>query len=122
MQNVCDALVNNNLVAAAGMMEENYHLYLTTVDGRVRSPSEIGELVVAVHDNHPTRIADVARIERGPEPNYTVVTAQGRQAVLFNIESQPDASILQIAAALKKQLAEMHQELPSHMHLMHIFL
>ncbi|HEY3761616.1 MAG TPA: efflux RND transporter permease subunit [Verrucomicrobiae bacterium] len=117
MQDVCDTLANNNLVAAAGMMEQNYHLYLTTVDGRVQSPAAIGELVVAVHDNHPIRIQDVARIERGPEPNYTVVTAQGRQAVLFNIESQPDASILQIAAALQKQLAELHRELPADMHL-----
>ena len=102
LQDVSDALTKNNLVASAGMIVENYHLYLTTVDGRVHSPDDIGNVVIAVHGGHPVQIKDVARVERGPEPAYTSITAQGRQAVLFNIESQPDASVLQIASAVEK--------------------
>ena len=117
LSDVSGALTQNNLVAAAGMIVENYHLYLTTVDGRVHSPADIGNVVIAVHGGHPIRIQDVATVERGPAPAYTDITAQGRQAVLFNIESQPDASVLEIAAALKKDLAQLHQELPPDMHL-----
>jgi CzcA family heavy metal efflux pump len=117
LQDVSDALTKNNLVASAGMIVENYHLYLTTVDGRVHSPEDIGNVAIAVRDEHPVQIKDVARVERGPEPAYTIVTAQGRQAVLFNIESQPDASVLEIASALKKQMAQLHHELPPDMHL-----
>ena len=117
LQDVSDALTKNNLVAAAGMIVENYHLYLTTVDGRVQSPEDIGRLVIAVTGGHPVRISDVARVVRGPEPAYTIVTAQGRQAVLFNIESQPDSSVLGIAAALQARLRELRRELPPDMHL-----
>jgi CzcA family heavy metal efflux pump len=117
LQDVCDALTKNNLVAPAGMIEENYHLYLTTVDGRVHSPDGIGKLMIATAGGHPVRIKDVARIERGPEPAYTVVTAQGRNAVLLNIQSQPDGSTLQIAAALKAQVKKLGGELPPDMHL-----
>ncbi|HEV2327766.1 MAG TPA: efflux RND transporter permease subunit [Verrucomicrobiae bacterium] len=117
LQAVSDALTQNNLVAAAGMIVENYHLYLTTVDGRVHSPEDIGNVVIAVNGGHPVRIADVARVERGPAPAFTDITAQGRSAVLFNIESQPDASILQIAAELQNDLAQLHRELPPDMHL-----
>lgn len=117
LQDVSDALTQNNLVAAAGTIVENYHLYLTTVDGRVHSPTDIENVIIAVHGGHPTRIRDVATVERGPAPAYTDITAQGRQAVLFNIESQPDASILQIAAGLKNDLAQLQQELPPDMHL-----
>ena len=117
LSDVSDALTQNNLVAAAGMIVENYHLYLTTVDGRVHSPEDIRNVVIAVHGGHPVRIRDVATVERGPAPAYTSITAQGRQAVLFNIESQPDASVLEIAAALKKDLAQLHYELPPDMHL-----
>jgi CzcA family heavy metal efflux pump len=116
MQDVSDALTQNNLVASAGMIEENYHLYLTTVDGRVSTPEEIGGLVITVRNQHPVRIADVAKVERGPAPAYVDMTAQGRQAVLFNIESQPDASVLEIAATLKKDLQELHRQLPPDMH------
>jgi hypothetical protein len=34
---VSDALVRNNLIAPAGMLEEDYKLYLTVVDGRVHT-------------------------------------------------------------------------------------
>ncbi|HTI99102.1 MAG TPA: efflux RND transporter permease subunit [Dongiaceae bacterium] len=117
VQDVRDALTQNNLVAAAGLLAENYRLYLTTVDGRVHTPEDIGAVVVTVNGGRPVRIQDVARVERGPEPSYTMTTAQGRPAVLFNIESQPDADILQIAATLKAQLRQLRQELPPDLHM-----
>jgi CzcA family heavy metal efflux pump len=117
LADVTDALTKNNLFAPAGMMEENYHLYLTTVDGRVHSAADIENVVIAVHGSHPVQIRDVARVERGPEPVFQSVTAQGRDAVLLNIQSQSDSSTLDIASALKKQLAQLRQELPPDMHL-----
>jgi CzcA family heavy metal efflux pump len=117
LQDVSSALTKNNLIAAAGMMEENYHLYLTTVDGRVRSEEDIGNVVIEVQGNHPVQIKDVARVERGPAPAYTVVTAQGRNAVLLNVQSQPNGSTLDIANALKAQLQKFRQELPPDMQL-----
>ena len=117
LSDVTDALTKNNLFAPAGMMEENYHLYLTTVDGRVRSAQEIGNLVITVHGSHPVQIKDVARVERGAEPDFKSVTAQGRDAVLLNVQSQADGSTLDIATALKKQLEQLRQTLPPDMHL-----
>ncbi len=114
---VGDALAKNNLVAPAGMIEENYHLYLTAVDGRVYSPEDIGNVMIAVCGGHPICVRDVARVERGPAPAFTDITAQGRQAVLLNIQSQPGGSTLDIAAALKTQLQQLHRELPPDMHL-----
>ena len=114
---VSDALTKNNLFAPAGMMEENYHLYLTTVDGRVHSAADIENLVIAVRGSHPVQVRDVARVERGPEPVFQAVTAQGRDAVLLNIQSQADGSTLDIANALKKQLQQLRRELPPDMHL-----
>ena len=117
LQDVGDALAKNNLVAPAGMIEENYHLYLTTVDGRTHSPEDIGNVVIAVRGGHPICIRDVARVERGPAPAFTDITAQGRKAVLLNIQSQPDGSTLDIATALQAKLQQLRQELPPDMHL-----
>ncbi|HEX4343701.1 MAG TPA: efflux RND transporter permease subunit, partial [Verrucomicrobiae bacterium] len=117
LSDVSDALTKNNLFAPAGMIEENYHLYLTTVDGRVHSAKEIENLVIAVKGNHPVQIKDVARVERGAEPVFQDVSAQGREAVLLNVQSQADGSTLDIASALKKQLVQLQKELPPDMHL-----
>ncbi|MGD0410118.1 MAG: efflux RND transporter permease subunit [Verrucomicrobiota bacterium] len=116
-QEVCDALTKNNLIAPAGMMEENYHLYLTTVDGRVHSVAEMENLVIAVHGGHPVQVKEVARVQRGPKPVFQSITAQGRESVLLNIMSQADGSTLDIAAALQAKLRQLRQELPPDMQL-----
>jgi CzcA family heavy metal efflux pump len=117
LQDVTDALDANNLVASAGMHEENHTLYLTVVDGRVHSIPEIEDFVVATTAGHPVRIRDFARVVRGPEPVFNVVTADGHSAVLLNIRSQPDGSTLYIARDLRGQIAELRQELPPDMKL-----
>ncbi len=114
---ITGALTKNNLIAPAGMHEENYHLYLTTVDGRVHSAEDIGNVVVTVTDAHPIRVKDFARVERGPEPVFNVVTAEGVNAVLVNVRSQPDGSTLEIADALQKEMRALKGELPPDMKL-----
>lgn len=112
------ALEKNNLVASAGFHMENYTIYLALVDGRVKGPADLEDFVVTVRDNHPVRIRDVARVERGPEPVFNVVNAQGRRAVLMNIRAQPTgSSILNIAEDLKAQLADLRTTLPPDMEL-----
>jgi CzcA family heavy metal efflux pump len=117
LSDVTNAMVNNNLIAAAGMLEENYHLYLTTVDGRVRTMDEIGKVVVAAAGDHVVQIKDVASVTRGPEPVFTKISAEGRDAVLLNIYSQPNGSTLDIAKAVKAAMNGLHEELPPDMRL-----
>ena len=113
VHDVADALVKNNAVSAAGMIEENYHLYLAAVDGRVSSAAEIGEVVVASRDGHGIRIRDIGSVKKGPEPAYKVVTANGRQSVLLNLVSQPEGSTTTIAKAVKSELAALKRQLPA---------
>ena len=112
---VTDALARNNLITPTGMHEENHTLYLTVVDGRVHSLEDIENLTVAVAGAHPIRIRDFARVERGPEPVFNVVSAEGVPAVLLNIRSQPDGSTLDIARDLKQVLRELKKDLPPDM-------
>ncbi len=112
---VTEALNRNNVVAPTGMHEENHTLYLTVVDGRLHDAGEIGNLVVSVVHGLPVRIRDFARVERGAEPAFNVVTADGVNAVLLNIRSQPDGSTLEIARGLRAELAALKRELPPDM-------
>ncbi len=114
---VTQALERSNLIASAGLLPQNYRLYLATVDGRVHSPAEIGGIVVADRSGHPIRVADVARVVRGPAPAYTRVTAQGRESVLFDIESHTGSNILTISKALQSDLAQLRHQLPPDIHL-----
>jgi len=117
LSDVTESLIKKNLIAPAGMHEENHTLYLTVVDGRVHSLEDIEDFTVAVVKGHPINIRDFARVERGPEPVFNVVTADGKEAVLLNIRSQPDGSTLEIARQLKTELEQLKKELPPDMKL-----
>ncbi|HEY3864211.1 MAG TPA: efflux RND transporter permease subunit [Verrucomicrobiae bacterium] len=117
LTDVAAALSNNSSITAAGILEENYRLYLTTVDGRVHTIDEIGNVAIAAPGGHPVRIRDVAAVARGPEPVFTRVTAEGRDAVLLNIFSQPDGSTLDIAKAATAEMKKLRHELPPDMRL-----
>jgi len=118
LEDVTTALENNNLVAPAGFHMENYTIYLALVDSRVKGPQDIEDFIVRLRDNQPVRIRDFARVERGPEPVFNVVSAQGRPAVLLNIRAQPrGSSILHIASELNAQLAQLRKILPPDMEL-----
>jgi CzcA family heavy metal efflux pump len=114
---VVDGLNANNLVAPAGMLQENHTLYLTVVDGRVHSIRDIENFIVSAPDGRPIRIRDVAVVQRGPEPVFNVVTADGQNAVLLNVRSQPEGSTLNIARDLRSQIEALRQELPPDMKL-----
>jgi CzcA family heavy metal efflux pump len=114
---VAEALNTNNFIASTGLHEENHMLYLAVVDGRVHSIRDIENFPVAVVDRHPVRIRDFARVERGPEPVFNIVTAEGQEAVLLNVYSQPNGSTLDIAKSLKNELEVLRRELPPDMKL-----
>lgn len=114
---VTAAFEQNNLIASAGMHEENHLLYLTVVDGRLKSPRAIADFPIRVIDGHPICVRDFARVERGPEPIFNIVTADGEEAVLLNIRSQPDGSTLDIAGRLKQEIDALEDELPTDMKL-----
>ena len=109
---VSDELAKTNLVASAGMHEENHFLYLTLVDGRAHTIRDIENLVVAAVDDHPVRIKDFAQVKPGLEPVYSVVTAAGENAVLLNVRSHPDGSTLAIVDQLKEELKALRRDLP----------
>jgi CzcA family heavy metal efflux pump len=114
---VTEALTKNNFISSTGLHEENHMLYLAVVDGRVHSIRDIENFPVAIVNGHPIRVRDFARVERGPQPVFNVVTADGQEAVLLNIYSQPNGSTLDIAKRLREELKVLKSELPPDMKL-----
>jgi CzcA family heavy metal efflux pump len=112
LNQVTEAIGRNNVIDPSGMHEENHTLYLTVVDARARKPEDIGRIVVAVEHGVPIRVRDVAQVEPGEEPVFNIVTADGVNAVLLNVRSQPDGSTLDIARGLQEEIRLLRQELP----------
>ena len=74
---------------------------------------DIGNIVIkttpagaAVHIN------DVATVNNSVMPVYTVVTANGKPAVLLNIYRQPDSNTVDVANAVHSEIANLKKDLP----------
>ncbi|MGA9769818.1 MAG: efflux RND transporter permease subunit [Blastocatellia bacterium] len=112
LQQVVDAVHNANIIESPGLIEENHQLELALVSGQAKKPDELNAIVVAVVNNAPVSLADVATIGEGIAPNYTIVTADGHPAVLVNISRQPDANTVTVVDEVKAELDVMRAELP----------
>lgn len=109
---VTDAMRNSNILASPGLIEENHNLELMLVSGQATSPDQLNSIVIASVNNAPVTVADVATVGTGTEPNYTIVTADGKPAVLLNITRQPDANTVTVDEEVKAELAALQKQLP----------
>ena len=109
---VGDAIRSSNIIQPAGMVQENYHLYLTTVTGLLESTEQVENTVVDVVKGTPVLVKDLAKVVPGERPVYNIVTANGRPAVLVNVLQQPDGNAVEIADAVNRELGEMQKTLP----------
>jgi CzcA family heavy metal efflux pump len=107
VRQVSDAIQKANLVSSAGLVENNYRLYLSLVSGLYRSSEDIGSCVVAVRGGVPVRVSDVAEVTPSVSDRYIRTTARGRPAVLVNVMKQPTGSTVKIGGDVITALAAL---------------
>jgi multidrug efflux pump subunit AcrB len=110
---ILDAVRRTNLVDSPGLLERNHQLYLGLVNGQVKTPEEIANAVVKTTPaGIPVRIGDISSVAPGVKPVYTVVTANGKPAVLLNINRQPDGNTVQVAEEVHNEIQRISKTLP----------
>jgi CzcA family heavy metal efflux pump len=110
---ITNAVAKTNLVDSPGLIEDNHQLVLGLINGQVRSPEELGQIVVKTNPTGiPIHIGDVATVTHGTKPKYTVVTANGKPAVLLSINRQPDSNTVVVADEVNAKVAELKKTLP----------
>ena len=91
---ILDAVSKSNMIDSPGLIENNHELSLTLVSGQARNPAEIANIVVRTTPaGLPVRIGDIATVHPSVMPVYTIVTANGKPAVLLNIFRQGGLAI-----------------------------
>ncbi len=112
LADVSKALSATNTISAVGRLEDHYKLYLTLVDNRAADATQLGATVLQKGPAGLVRVADVAEITLGTVPQWTKVTADGRDAVIFQVYQQPDGNTVQIAHDVQAQLQAYRPHLP----------
>jgi len=113
LADVAKALSTTSVITAVGRLEDHYKLYLVVSDTSFESLVNIRKTVLRSGKDGTVFLDDVATVSRGTTPQFTRVTADGHDAVLFQIYQQLEGNTVQIAKDIKKKLAEFHKRLPA---------
>jgi CzcA family heavy metal efflux pump len=110
---ILDAVGKSNLIDSPGLIERDHQLVLALVSGQAKTIEEIGGIAVKITAaGTPVRVRDVAKVGRSVKPVYTMVTANGRQAVLLNIFRQPDSNTVTVANSVHATIDDLRKTLP----------
>ncbi|NDQ57006.1 MAG: efflux RND transporter permease subunit [Acidipila sp.] len=109
-----EAVRRTNIIDSPGLLARNHQLFLGLVSAQLRSPEQIAGVVIKnTLAGVPVRIGDVAEVAPGVRPVYTIVTANGKPAVLLNINRQPDSSTMQVARDVHQEITLIQKTLPA---------
>ncbi len=112
--NILDAISKSNLIDSPGLLQQNHQLVLSLVSGQVHNPPEIGGIAIKTTSSGvPIKIKDVAAVSPSVKPVYTIVTANGKPAVLLNINRQPDSNTMAVAGEVHQKIEDLRRTLPA---------
>jgi CzcA family heavy metal efflux pump len=107
------AVQHTNLIDSPGLFERNHQLVLGLVSGQVQDPESLSQIVVkTTQSGIPVRVRDVGQVSEGVKPVYTIVTANGKPAVLLNINRQPDSNTMSVATEVHTEVERIRRTLP----------
>jgi multidrug efflux pump subunit AcrB len=113
VSDILTAVQKTNLIDSPGLLERNHQLDLALVNGQVRTPAEIANAVIkSTPAGFPVRVGDIGEVSNSVKPVYTVVTANGKPAVLLNINRQPDGNTVQVANEVHTEIEKIRKTLP----------
>jgi CzcA family heavy metal efflux pump len=100
---------------SAGIYVEGPQEYVLQTIGRVRTPQEIGDSVVALRGARSVLIRDIADVREGPALKRGEGSRNGKPAVIVGVQKQPGANTIELTARLDRELDRLQQELPAGM-------
>jgi CzcA family heavy metal efflux pump len=118
VQDILDAIRRTNLIDSPGLIQHDHQLVLGLISGQVRTPEQIGQIVVKTTAvGVPIRLGDIASVTPSVAPTYTIVTANGKPAVLLNVNRQPESNTLDVANEVHALIQQLTPGLPLGVHL-----
>lgn len=112
---VLAAVRGSNENFAAGVMKERGQDYLIRGVGRVQSPADIENSVVASRGGVPVMVRDVATVKVGSAFRVGDSSVDMKPAILVAIQKHPDANTLDLTKRLEGKLEEMKKTMPAGM-------
>ncbi|MGA8111405.1 MAG: efflux RND transporter permease subunit [Acidobacteriaceae bacterium] len=113
ISDLVNAIYNANIVQSPGLYTQNHELILGLVGSQAHNLQDLSQIAVkASPSGVPIHLADVAQVQPGTEPLYSIVTSNGQPAVLLNLSRQPDSNTVTVTDEADAEMAQLRKVLP----------
>ncbi|HEX4038269.1 MAG TPA: efflux RND transporter permease subunit [Acidobacteriaceae bacterium] len=113
ISDLVNAINNANIVQSPGLYTQNHELILGLVGSQAHSLEELAQIAVkASPSGVPIHLADIAQVQPGTQPLYSIVTSNGQPAVLLNLSRQPDSNTVTVTDEADAAMAQLRKILP----------
>ncbi|MGH9715646.1 MAG: efflux RND transporter permease subunit [Candidatus Acidiferrales bacterium] len=111
------AVDRSNIIQSPGLFPQNHQLFLGLITGQSHNQRELANTFIKyAPDGTPIYVGNVATVAPSFRPHFTIVTANRKPAVLININRQRGSNTMQVATAVKTELARIEKGLPPGIH------
>jgi CzcA family heavy metal efflux pump len=107
------AVESSSRSSSGGFYVESGKEYLIRGMGRVHRLEELKLTAVAMYDNVPVQLTQVAEVRIGPKVRRGVASVNAQEAVILSIQKQPDANTLELMARIDEVLDDIEKTLPA---------
>lgn len=109
------ALQDQNVEVPGGVLESGARETVVKIQGEVPNVDAFGQIVLAVREGAPIRLADVARVEDGIEPARGFARYNGEVALGLGIAPRSGANAVEVAENVRERIAELEPSFPAGM-------
>ena len=113
LRDIIDTLKRNNINTGAGYIERSGGQYLIRSPGQLGDIADILDLTVALRENTPLKIGDLAEVRPGSELRTGAATQNGQEVVLGTVFMLIGENSRQVARAAAAKLEQIKPSLPA---------
>ena len=107
-----DALVNENIEEPGGHLIHGPEDVGLRTMGRIATPDQFGDIIVAYRGGAPIRVRDVARVEDSAEELKVWAMMGGKDVVSVQVTRQMGTNTVQIADEVKRRVELLKKQVP----------
>jgi len=110
---VSQSLQAQNLEVPGGRVEQTDRALTLRTLGRLQSPADFNDIVVATRNGYPIKISDVGHTEDGEEDELTAGRLNDKPALLLQVRRQSGTNVIDVVDAINARLAVVKKTLPA---------
>ena len=110
---VFDAVNNGNVNLPTGVLWGTDKAYAVEADGQLHNAAAFKPLIVTWRDGRPVRLQDLGNVVDSVQDTKAAAWSNGTRGIVLAIQRQPGTNTVEVAGAVREQMARMTASLPA---------